>query len=563
MGTKGNCWWMVPSLAALLISALEAPAQTAPATYLIEFTHKGGTPHSLSAPTTFLSARAVERRVRQGIPLDSLDLPVDPAFVAALRLAGDLQVLGTSRWQNSATIRSTDTLALDTLGQLPFVRAIRCVHDGRPRPVRAPSKFPVTLKNSVDAADEATYGQGFRQLNMLNGHLLHRAGATGEGMLLGVLDSGFDGVDHLPAFSALRERNGIVLTADLVQADGDVYADHWHGRSVLSVIAGRLPGRFLGVAPDVDVALVRTEDADSEFIVEEDHWVRGAELLDSLGCDVLNTSLGYTTFDDSTMDHSVDDLDGRTTRISIAAGIAARKGMVVVNSAGNSGQSAWYRISPPADAEGILAVGAVGLERQSAPFSGHGPSADGRVKPDVCAVGWQATGLDVDGTSLARINGTSFSGPIVAGLACCLWQLHPDRSAVEITDVIRRSASQALRPDIDLGYGIPDLWRAHLLLEGEDLTGLRHEAVLQVFPMPFSDGFTMALFTGEADLLQLELFDALGRLVWRLSEPVEPGTYRQLTLADPQLAGLPDGLYHLRADLGGPLVERTVVKVRP
>ncbi|MBK6628051.1 MAG: S8 family serine peptidase [Flavobacteriales bacterium] len=550
-------------MAVLLIAWGRAPAQTAPATYLIEFTHKGGTPHSFDAPGTFLGPRAVERRVRQGIPLDSLDLPVDPAFVFALQQAGDLQVLGTSRWQNSATIRSTDTLALDTLDRLPFVRAIRCMHDGRPRPARDGAKYPAVMKNSVDAVDESTYGQGFRQLSMLNGHLLHRAGATGRGMVLGVLDSGFDGVDELPAFAALRDRQGIVLAADLVQADGDVYDDHWHGRSVLSVIAGDLPGRFLGVAPEVDVALVRTEDADNEFIVEEDHWVRGAELLDSLGCDVLNTSLGYTTFDDSTQDHSVDDLDGRTTRISIAAGVAARKGMVVVNSAGNSGESAWYRISPPADAEGILAVGAVGLERQSAPFSGHGPSADGRVKPDVCAVGWQATGLDVDGTSLARINGTSFSGPIVAGLACCLWQLHPERTAVEITDAIRQSASQALRPDIDLGYGIPDLWRAHLLLKGEDLTGLRHEAVLELFPMPFNDGFTAGLYTGEADRLVLELFDALGRLVWRLTEPVEPGTYRQLAIADPQLAGLPDGIYHLRADLGGPLLERSVVKVRP
>ncbi len=542
---------------------LPSAAQTAPATYLVEFTHKGGTPHQLSAPGTFLSTRAIERRDRQGIPLDSLDLPVDPAFVQALQQAADLVVLGTSRWQNSATIRSTDTLGLDTLDQLPFVRTVRCMHDGRPHAVRGIPKFPDVLRNSVDAADEATYGQGYRQLAMLNGHLLHRAGATGRGMLLGLLDSGFEGADSLPAFASLRARNGIVFTADMVQADGDVYSDHWHGRSVLSVIAGDLPGRFLGAAPDVDVALVRTEDADSEFIVEEDHWVRGAELLDSLGCDVLSTSLGYTQFDDSTQDHSVADLDGHTTRISIAAGIAARKGMVVVNSAGNSGQSAWYRISAPADAEGILAVGAVGLERQSAPFSGHGPSADGRVKPDVCAVGWKATGLDVGGHALAPINGTSFSAPLMAGVACCLWQLHTDRSAVEVTEAIRRSASHALRPDSDVGYGIPDLWRAHLLLNGEDLTGLRHEAVLQVFPMPFSDGFTMALFTGEAHMLRMELFDALGRPVWRLEEAVEPGTFRHIALADPMLAGSPAGLYHLRVDLGGPLVERTVIKVRP
>lgn len=546
-----------------LLLGAPAIAQTAPATYLVEFIHKGGTPHALNTPATFLSARAIERRARQGIAVDSLDLPVDPAFVQALQQAAVLEVLGTSRWQNSATIRSTDTLGLDTLDQLPFVRTVRCMHDGRPHAPRTTNKYPAVLRNSVDAADEATYGQGFRQLAMLNGHLLHRAGATGQGMLLGLLDSGFEGADSLPAFASLRARHGIVLTADMVRADGDVYSDHWHGRSVLSVIAADLPGRFLGVAPGVDVALVRTEDADSEYIVEEDHWVRGAELLDSLGCDVLSTSLGYTTFDDSTQDHHVADLDGRTARISIAAGIAARKGMVVVNSAGNSGQSAWYHISPPADAEGILAVGAVGLERQSAPFSGHGPSADGRVKPDVCAVGWRTTGLDVGGQALAHINGTSFSAPLVAGLACCLWQMHPDRTAVEVTEAIRRSASQYLRPDPDLGHGIPDLWRAHLLLNGEDLTGLRHAALLDLFPMPFQEGFTAALYTGEAHMLRMELFDALGRPVWRLEEAVEPGTFRHIALADPMLAGSPAGLYHLRVDLGGPLVERTVIKVRP
>ncbi len=552
---------MLAVLAVLLGPAVAA--QTAPATYLVEFVHKGGTPHDLAAPSTFLSERALQRRARQGIAVDSLDLPVNPSFVEGLQQAGDILVLGTSRWQNSATIRTTDTLALDTLHLLPFVRSVRCMHDGAPRPFSAPGKFPAVLRNSVDASDELTYGQGYRQLAMLNGHLLHRAGAQGQGMLLGLLDSGFEGVDVLPAFTALRDRGGVVLTADMVAADGDVYADHWHGRSVLSVVAGDLPGRFVGVAPAVDVALVRTEEAATEYIVEEDHWVRGAELLDSLGCDVLNTSLGYTTFDDSAQDHAVADLDGRTARISIAAGIAARKGMVVVNSAGNSGQSEWYRISAPADAEGILAVGAVGPQRQSAPFSGHGPSADGRVKPDVCAMGWECTGLDVDGTSLARINGTSFSSPIVAGLACCLWQLHPDRTAEEVTAAIRRSASQALRPDADMGHGIPDLWRAHLLLGGTDLTALRYASILGVHPSPFIDGFNVTLYTGDADRLVLELFDALGRPVWRTSEPVEPGTYRQMALADAALSALPAGLYHLRADLDGPLLERSVIKVRP
>lgn len=258
-------------------------------------------------------------------------------------------------------------------------------------------KFPTVTKGAIEIGGTyaSEYGAALRQVSLMNVHLLHRYGqARGEGMLLGILDSGFDQADSLPAFQALRDRGGITYTEDLVAHDGDVFGDHWHGRSVLSVIAGELTGRFRGTAPMVDVVLLRTEDAESEYLVEEDNWVSGAERADSLGCDVLNTSLGYTTFDDSTQDHTWADLDGHTSRMSIAAGIAATKGMIPVNSAGNAGSSTWRYLSIPADAEHILAVGAVNDAREVASFSSRGPSIDGRVKPDVSAVGWGAIGLD-------------------------------------------------------------------------------------------------------------------------------------------------------------------------
>ncbi|MBK8340015.1 MAG: S8 family serine peptidase [Flavobacteriales bacterium] len=535
-------------------------AQTAPATYLIEFTDKTGTPYSLNQPEAYLSSRALDRRVRQGIAVDPSDLPVDPAYVNALLAAGSMQLVGTSRWQNSVTIRTTDTLALDTLDQLPFVQYLRCLQDGTVRPDRVPSKLPEMLRNSVDAPYEQHYGRGFRQLAMINGHLLHEVGARGEGIVLGILDSGFENADILPAFAPLRARNGIVLTANLVTGDGNVYQDHWHGRSVLSIIAAQLPGTLVGAAPNVQVALVRTEDAATEYLVEEDNWVRGAELLDSLGCDILNTSLGYTRFDDSTQDHLVSDLDGLTTRISIAAGMAAQKGMIVVNSAGNSGQNDWYRISAPADAIGILAVGAVGSFRESAPFSGHGPSADGRVKPDVCAMGWGTAGLDIDGVHIATINGTSFSGPLVAGGVACLWQLHPDRSASEVMDAVRRSASHHAHPDQDFGYGIPDLWRAHLLLKGIDLTGLSEGQFFNVMPVPFADHIEVELFAGKDGLLLVDLFDITGRPVWSVQERLEHRTYQRLWLADADLASLPAAPYLLRLRMGDRALQRSVIK---
>lgn len=548
-----------------LMACLHAAAQTAPATYWVQFTDKAATPYSLDAPEDYLGPRAIARRQAQGIAIDSLDLPVDPAYVSSLLASGDIQLHNVSRWFNAVTIRSTDTLALDTLHLLPFVRQVRQLADGRERPSTA-AKFPGTTKGEVEIGGTyaSTYGASLRQVTMLNAHLLHTHGdARGEGMLMGILDSGFDRVDALAAFHDLRERGGVVHTADLVAHDGDVYDDHWHGRSVLSVISGRLPGRLMGIAPMADVVLLRTEDAGTEYLVEEDNWVSGAELADSIGCDVLNTSLGYTTFDDSTQDHSWADLDGQTTRISIAAGIAARKGMIPVNSAGNSGSSDWRYISAPADAIGILAVGAVNDDRTVAGFSSRGPSIDGRVKPDVSAVGWGSIGLGWDGTDIARINGTSFSSPLVAGGVACLWQLHRDRTAQEVMDAVRRSASHHDRPNDSIGYGIPDLWRAHLLLEGTDLTGLRAPQVLSVQPVPFTDHFEVSLYTGPSERLHLDLWDITGRQVWSAERGVDAETYLRFLVTDGVIQGLAPGQYVLRASLGSNALTTPVMKLEP
>ncbi|MBL7963269.1 MAG: S8 family peptidase [Flavobacteriales bacterium] len=542
----------------------ELAAQTAPATYWIQFTDKDDTPYSLTAPEAFLSTRAIERRQLQGIPIDSLDLPVNPAYISDLLASGEIQLVNRHKWFNAVTIRSTDTLALDTLHMLPFVAEVRLLHDGHERPLRAINKFPEE-KHYVEVGGhfQGRYGASLRQVALLNAHLLHEAGAEGQGLLIGVMDSGFENVDLSPAFKELRDRGGIVLTRDLAYPDGDVYRDHWHGRSVLSCIAGHIPGALLGTAPAVNVALFRTEVNDSEYIWEEDNWVAAAELADSLGCDILNTSLGYTTFDDSTQDHRFEDMNGRTARISIAAGIAARKGMIPVTSAGNAGTSEWYHISAPADAEDILAVGAVNVDRLVADFSSRGPSADGRVKPDVCAVGWSTVGLSPWGEEAIRINGTSFSSPLLAGGVACLWQLHRDRTAHEVMDAVRRSASHHDRPDPAFGHGIPDLWRAHLMLGGTDLTGLTTASFLGLWPTTVTDHFTVELYTGDATQLEMDMVDAAGRVVWQASRPVNDRSYLQFRVQDGALLGLKAGVYLLRATLGSEQYVQRLVKVRP
>lgn len=530
--------------------------QTAPATYWVQFTDKAHTPYSLSTPSDYLSQRAIDRRVRQNIAIDSLDLPIDPAYVDELLAAGQIQLLNRSKWFNAVSIRSTDTLALDTLGLLPFVHEVRVLVDGKPRPLHQADKFSGSPKTY-----QSEYGTSFRQIEMMNGHLLQEVGdAKGQGMLIGILDAGFLEADILPGLADLRARNGILLTRDMVDPGSNVYNAHYHGRSVLSVMAGHLEGQLLGTAPAADFVLVRTENAASEYIVEEDNWVSGAEVCDSIGCDVLNTSLGYTTFDDSTQNHTYADLDGLTSHMSIAAGIATRKGMIPVQSAGNEGVAPWHFISVPADAFDILTVGAVGNDRLLATFSSRGPSADGRVKPDVSAVGLGTIGLDYGGVSAGPINGTSFSSPLVAGLTACLWQLHRDRTAHDVMDAIRRSASQFDHPDGDLGYGIPDYWRAHLLLGGRDLTHLSQAQVLAVMPMPFTDHFDVELYAGTSSTMDLTIYDVLGQQLWSTTTGLEPNTYSRVRVQNDLLTQLRAGVYIVVVRVDDSTITQRVVK---
>lgn len=564
LGPRRNAWVgpgrLVSLFTALLFTLVAGTtaAQTAPAIYWVQFKDKAHTPYSLGAPEAFLSQRAIDRRARQHIPIDSLDLPVDPAYIAQLQAAGDMEVLHVSKWFNAATIRSTDTLALDSLGLLPFVNVVQLTQDGTVRPHRQAGKFP------LPKLFEEYYGDSFRQIAMMNGHLLHElGGAKGQGMLVGVLDAGFLNADILPGLEDLRARNGILLTRDLVEPGGNVYAEHYHGRSVLSVMAGHVEGKLTGTAPLADYVLVRTENGAVEYRVEEDNWVAGAELCDSLGCDVLNTSLGYSTFDDPAQDHSYADMNGLTSRMTMASDIASRKGMVVVSSAGNSAQLPWHYITAPADAFDILTVGAVDTARQVAPFSSRGPSADGRVKPDVSAMGFRTVGLDGAGWNVGRINGTSFSAPLVAGLSACLWQLHQDRSAHDVMDAIRRSASQYDHPDDDLGYGIPDFWRAHLLLGGRDITGLTSPAALGVVPNPFTDFLDVEVYTGDETTMEMSLVDLLGQKLWNTTVAgLEPHTYAHVRVHDALLTRLRAGTYILRVEIGGSHLTHRVVKAR-
>lgn len=510
--------------------------------YWVTFTDKNNNGFTFSEPEAFLAPRSLERRARQGIPITAQDEPVTTAYVDGLRDLG-FTVLHTSRWFNAATISTNDPQLIQQVAGLPFVQATDTVAKlklSKELELEYDSYLPGTGKIRYD------YGEGFNQIRMVNGDLLHDEGYTGNGMLIAVLDAGFPQVNTLSGFAALRDNGRIIGGRDFVDPGTSVYEDHPHGTVVLGTLAAYLPAVMIGTAPDATYLLLRTEDAGSEMTIEETNWVAAAEFADSIGADVLNTSLGYTTFDDSSMSYTYSDMDGNTTLITRGADIAAQKGMLVVNSAGNSGTNSWQFIGAPADGDSVFTIGAVTPEAGYASFSSIGPTYDGRLKPNVVAQGQQAVSLSFADGEVFRANGTSFSSPIIAGLAACLWQAHPDKTAWEIKTAIEQSASQAEQPDHWMGYGIPDFMRAHTLLQlTADYSPVQP---LTALPNPFMNELQILIDVNYEGRVSLELYDASGRIVARQEADLRAGTPYLLTF--PAAVSLPAGVYQCRLQYG-------------
>ncbi len=444
--------------------------------YFVYFTDKQNNEYSISNPSEYLSQRAIQRRTNQNIVIDSLDLPVTTDYVTEIKNLG-IKVHYTSKWLNGVMVIIEDTLLLNTLNSLPFVKKVTYT---RPLNVGGTkiNKFECATKNYV-------YGMASNQIQMLKGNFIHQKGALGQGMLIAVLDAGFSGTDAIPQFDSLRNQGRIVFTRDFVDGNFDlnVYETHSHGTMVLATMAIIHNGIYVGTAPHAQYALFRTEDGASEYIFEEYCWVAGAELADSIGADIINSSLGYTTFDDTTMNHTWADLDGKTSVASRAATIAARKGIICTISAGNWGNSMWLKIGIPSDADSVLAVGAVDSQRNYVTFSSHGYSADGRVKPDVCAQGASAATITAAG-NYTTASGTSFSAPILCGLVACLWQSFPTKTNIEIMDAIRKSSSQYNSPDSLMGYGIPNFETAYYYLTGIYSNEIESFTIKKLYPNP-------------------------------------------------------------------------------
>ncbi|MEO1448059.1 MAG: S8 family peptidase [Bacteroidota bacterium] len=484
--------------------------------YWVYFSDKSITEQDVVA----LSPAALQRRAAQGVPLDSKDYPVSTSYMDGV--AVHASTTGhSSRWFNAQVAWLTDRQKA-AVAALPYVKSIK--------PVKGLAR--ISALEAITFCQENTNSDAhLTQLQMIGADQLHQGGLKGEGVLIAVFDNGFRGVDTLDAFHQVFEQERMLPARDFVDGDEDVFAacSHCrHGTWIFSILAAQTENGFRGAAPQAKYVLLRTENDNSETPQEEDNWVAAAEYADSLGAAIFTTSLGYSNFDGSAHDYSRADLNGDIATITRAADIAAQKGIVVINSAGNRGADG---ITAPADGDSVLAIGSVNACEDLSGFSSLGPSASGQIKPDLAAMGEKTFILTPSGR-LAQANGTSLSAPLVAGLAALVVQQYPDRPGWEIADALRMTADQALFPDSRKGYGIPDGVRAiQYLAQGSSTSSML------ATPNPASGAFRIYL-PREIWSPSIELVDATGRAVSATVRNLSARNYEVLPAV-----GLATGVY--------------------
>lgn len=529
--------------------------------YVIHFSDKNNSPYTIANPSEFLSEAAIDRRNRQNIPIQMDDIPVNETYLQAITNAG-AQIAAVSRWFNTAAVWIQNPNIIPGLQALPFVSAVVPMSGSSgntANKVNLKSKpffdneiydLPLVQHSSKTLLnDYYNYGSADNQIQMINGKLLHNQGYRGQGIAIAVLDAGFSNVDIIPAFDSLRAHGRILGTRDFVLPGNNVYQSfmHPHGTMVLSTMGAQLPGLMVGTAPEASYWLLRTEDANgppgnSEYLMEEYFWIAGAEFADSVGVWVINSSLGYYEFDDSSQNHTYEDMDGNSTPITLGADRAAGKGIFVVNSAGNEGSSAWQYIIAPSDGNQVMAVGAVNASGNYAGFSSIGPSADGRVKPDIAAQGSGTAFVGSNG-NVSSGSGTSFSSPVLAGMAACLWQTNMNVNRMQVYEAIVQSGSQYQNPDYLLGYGIPDFEQAQLMLTSNDIMPGRKD-LISVYPNPSSSFIRIESSQPENAIHRVIISDISGKALLTL----DYSRVNKVTIED-GLVKLPAGIYLLRVDL--------------
>jgi serine protease AprX len=455
--------------------------------YMIFFQDKTGNGYSIDNPAAFLTARAIARRTRDNIAITSEDLPVTESYVQNLSNLG-AKVLYRTRWMNGVLVECTEEIK-NQIAQQAFVRTVEYVAPGaRPSAREMKTSRPGKFSEAVATAEASDV-----QLQMLGIDDLHQAGFHGEGVLIAILDAGFPGGATNPYLQHIIQEGRLHGSSyDFVSGSSNVFTKDSHGANVWSIMGAFQEGSFRGGAYGADFVLFITEYTPTEYRVEEYNWLFAAERADSLGVEVINSSVGYNQFDDPSMDYTYNDLDGETAVITRASAMAGKRGMTVVVSAGNFGDKLWQYVGVPADGKEVLSVGAVNSNGIRAALSSYGPTADQRIKPDVAAMGLGTSYVSSTG-AVSSGSGTSYASPIVASLAAILRQVWPEISSVELIEKIRLMSSQAASPDNELGYGIPDA--SNIVTSAEPL----QPVVAMISPNPFGASFVIELQTSPAE----------------------------------------------------------------